>query len=248
MTWARVNTSASTLTDTLAASNTKTITTASLTVGNRVFVVVFAAFGLSSGSLSSAPSDGVNTYTLWKSATQSASGITVLVSVYSAPVTTGGVQTISATVSGGANDNVLGLSYAEYSGLDTSAGTGAMDASGSGTFSAATATGTVTSTSTTAANQLVLSAPVNLADNSDTFTWNTGTPTETKIAAMSFDANGITQGAVAEGTMASGTTASANWTISASDTGALAIIVAKLAAAAPTTPLGPPLATRRLGR
>jgi hypothetical protein len=224
------------MTDTLTAANNNSVTTSALTVGNRVFALVAAVYGsptVTNGSLSSPPSDGHNTYTSWVSATTLSGHFTILSAIYSAPITVGGAQTIAATVSGGGSDNVLGIGYLEYSGLDLSAGTGAMDASGSHAFAAVTATGTATSSTTTAANQLVLSLPVNDNDNTDAFSWSSGSPTETKITAASFDSTGIANAAVAEGTLASGTTASAAWTISASDTGLLTIAVARLAVASP---------------
>lgn len=232
MAWARVNTGASAMTDTGASPNTNSVTTASLTAGNRLLVVLYYVWGAAGSGLTSPPSDGHNTYTLWKAATVADAVLgtyTVGTAIYSAPITTGGVQTISATVSGGSTDNALAVCYLEYSGLDTSAGTGALDASGSSTSQNTTSTGTATSTTTTAAGQLVLSAAANAQDAVDAFSWGSGTPTQTKIAAVSFDNTGTVGGAAGEATMSTGTTASANWSVSANDSNVLALIVAKLA-------------------
>jgi hypothetical protein len=232
MAWSLIQSLKSTSTGSASTAVTAAFAS-SVTSGNRLFVFT-TAFNQGAATDISAPvkSAGtatVSTFTLLKSAAIVPGSGKLFVDIWTATVTGTGTCTLSAT-STSTSGSELGWTAQEYSGLDSSAGTGCLDVSAAGTGnSSSTATiATGTTAATSAANQLALAVVGDWGANA---TWTLSTANGfAKVAAASLDNDASAGMAVANKTSASGATESCVWTSGGvSDSDNACVVVIKLA-------------------
>lgn len=210
----------------VATGTTLATTLTSVQSGNRVFVHTsyYDSNGGADCTLASSPS---NTWTK-------------LLSANFAPVTTDKIYEDLWTCVAGATGNLTitmtgasaqekGIAAQEYSGLDSSAGSGCLDVSTTGTGQGNNTTNpsSGTTAATHAANQLCLSG---VGDWGASATWTVSSGGIVKDATASTDADGITSHAMGHKTSASGATEVCVWTCGGATNSDIAwIAVIKLA-------------------
>lgn len=250
MAWSLVQSLKST--STAVASTAVTAAFASnVTAGNRIFMFTVAFQGSATTPDIATPTKSAGTATI-SAFTQLASATVVpgtsklFVDIWTATVTGTGTCTLSAT-STSTGGSELGWTAQEYSGLDSSAGSGCLDvaATGTGNSSSTATIATGTTASTTGAGQLALAM---VGDWGASATWTLSVANGfTKVTAASLDADGNSGLAVANKTSSSGTAETATWTNGAvSDTDNAAVVVIKLAGGAATPNPFLPRATSRV--
>lgn len=208
---------------------TATVTLTSVQSGNRVFAHTsyYDANGGADCTLASSPA---NTWTKLVSAS-GVPGTPATDKIYEDLWTciAGATGNLTITMTG-ASGQEKGVAAQEYSGLDTSAGSGCLDVSATGTVVANTTAnaGSGTTAATHAANQLGLSG---VGDWGASATWTVASGGFVKTAAGSRDADAITSQAIGNKTSANGATEVCAWSDGTAN-GAIAwVAVIKLAAA-----------------
>jgi hypothetical protein len=241
--WALVQSAAATPVSP-AATITKAFTS-NVTAGNRVFVYVGASSG-GTATVPATPTDTQsNTYTALL--TNQLGTNNPYIAVYTAVMASTGANTVTVGVgtlatTGGTE---LALTMEEFSGLDSSAGSGCVDKSATGNGST-TSFVLATTAATTASNQLAIAAA---SDWGASVTMTTASSGWTKDAGSSRDADAIISQFVATKLSASGTTETLTLAASATaDQIVGGIVVIKLASAATSNPIFRPRMTSQAVR
>lgn len=255
MAFSQVQTMKATSTAVAGAAVTKAFTS-NVTAGNRLFMFTdnFNTGGANPDIGTPTQSAGtavISAFTRLVHANVSSAPNNLNNDLWTATVTTGGSCTLSATNTNVGGDE-LGWSAAEYSGLDSSAGSGCLDVSavGSGNIGNTNNPSTGTTAATHGANQLGLCMVDDWGANA---TWTLSVAGGfTKDANLSQDNDGNAGIGIATKTSANGATESATWTSGISNTDIAWVAVIKLAAAAATTtgpqPIVKTRSTRRPGQ
>jgi hypothetical protein len=212
-----------------ALSQTATWATANITTSNRIIVHVNANLGGAGGVVTVADSAG-NTYTQIVAAYGNNGTNWIRTEQWSAPITAGGGTKPTITVSTTAALVYAAIAFTaeEVSGLSTSAGAGCLDTSAVSPVEFTSTTAAVAGPTGNAANanEYVVSTVGCEGDNATTtFTVSASSPTLTKDAGLTVEANSVCDVVVADGNSTNGATCSCSWTPSAAD-GYMAVTVA----------------------
>jgi hypothetical protein len=206
--------------------STITQTFAALTSGSRI--VIFVACWKAAAVTCTGVADTVNTYAKDIDLVDAASGVHT--SIWSTPNTSTSALTVTATISATGAD--ASICITEWSGLSSTAGSGALDGTGSASSNTATSI-TTSAATTTAANELAFCSINGNGDNK----------TFTKGASYTLGQNNSPDpnqdvGTEYKDTGTSGSSITGDWTMSAGGghNNALLVIYKLAAAGAPLVP------------
>lgn len=166
MAWANLQKPATAAGQVLAGTTITQTFASACTNGSRIIVAV--GCWKSANVTCTGVSDGTNTYTKDIDQVQPVSGVHT--STWSAPNTATTALTITATISASGADAAICI--AEFSGLSTTSGVGAVDGTSTGTSAFGATTITSGSVTTTAANELAFG---NVTGNGDVRSFTAGT-------------------------------------------------------------------------